>query len=693
MESGPSNSQVQIEVTEIIADETDLQSGYKVHMIWKDFNPQDTLTVELIKPMIQTAVNHYFVSEEIAKKAVEDLNKDQKADFFVQAAISLPKIQQKASIEETQVPEKELKIMFAGKERTPAEIDEMAIKDWDIYRTGEVGGIPEYKLKSYTFKVENDKIFIGNIEYSPDQFFAWCKEHPLISNAEAIKPLAIAINLKKLKSSKQVFMFEGEERSLEEMEKLANEDETIVINKSGKTPEIQYQSFAIETTEDLSVLVNGKKMSVEEFKQWIQTHSRAAKASNAAMIVEKLMEMKQEQEKKQSNPTIIFENQEYNWLQLQQLMRDDPDLIFTKNQEGQISISMKPYKFEIIEKDLFINGQKIAMSVFENWRNQHSRVKIPQNLIELINKIQKQKMDNISWENIVKKEAKEVKLEIKQIAADKWDINGDIYNYETIKNTPRVVVDGHVFNLDLSQFQVKKMPKVMKISASNGSSTLSTPIGSLKPQPKEQLLTEKDIVMNKKLATHFATQNDLVKQMYRSGLFISDDSTLYTSIVQNQNQVYTTLAGGAKCVFDINNHKGDDYFLLNVDVSDKKCAYLITVFQEFPAKYKGCGVNNEDTLSTINNELLRFKNKMQVPANFWVGANDLTQCKASYKRVSFNDQVYLKRILELQVKLNQESCVFKFVEMNGMWAEVADMQNLSQNCLERLNGQKKLLRI
>ena len=203
MESGPSNSQIQFEVTEIIADETDLQSGYKVHMIWKGFNPQDTLTVELIKPMIQTAVNHYFVSEEIAKKAVEDLNKDQEADLFVQAAISLPKIQpvvqvsnkiqQKGLIEETQVPETELKIMFAGKERTPAEIDEMAIKDWDIYRTGEVGGIPEYKLKSYTFKVENDKIFIRDIEYTPDQFFVWCKEHPLISNAEAIKPLAIAI--------------------------------------------------------------------------------------------------------------------------------------------------------------------------------------------------------------------------------------------------------------------------------------------------------------------------------------------------------------------------------------------------------------------------------------------------------------------------------------------------------------------
>ena len=241
MENGPSNSQIQVEVTEIIADEIDLQSGYKVHMVWKDFNSQDTLTVELIKPMIQTAVKHYFVSEEIAKKAVEDLNKDKKADFFVKAAISLPKIepamqisykmQQKGSIEvsgkdiivnghkvtysnyldwakannyepdeqmrkaieETQVPEKELKIMFAGKERTPAEIDQMAINDWDIYRTGEVDGIPEYKLKSYTFKVENDKIFIRDTEYTPEKFFAWCKEHPLISNAEAIKPLAIAI--------------------------------------------------------------------------------------------------------------------------------------------------------------------------------------------------------------------------------------------------------------------------------------------------------------------------------------------------------------------------------------------------------------------------------------------------------------------------------------------------------------------
>lgn len=93
MNSGPSNSQIQADVTEIIADETDLQSGYKVQMVWKGFNPQDTLTVELIKPMIQTAVKHYFVSDEIAKKAVEDLNIDKKADFFVKAAISLPKIE------------------------------------------------------------------------------------------------------------------------------------------------------------------------------------------------------------------------------------------------------------------------------------------------------------------------------------------------------------------------------------------------------------------------------------------------------------------------------------------------------------------------------------------------------------------------------------------------------------------------
>ena len=82
-----------LQAIDIIADDKDPKNGYQVSIDWADAKGGFSFAPEDLRETIQGFVTPYIVSEEILKSAADQLNASKKAEIFVEAVVSYPKIE------------------------------------------------------------------------------------------------------------------------------------------------------------------------------------------------------------------------------------------------------------------------------------------------------------------------------------------------------------------------------------------------------------------------------------------------------------------------------------------------------------------------------------------------------------------------------------------------------------------------